>query len=208
MACRRFTFFCGMLFLALAGGLGLRAVKSSSAGNRALKTSSPSAAAAPGVGIDPKKTRRNRPAGPLPRAPDAWILEQYSAEAEAAFYRDSDLGQSYQRQDFLNFFGLMRGALEGSAADLEAIFRSPPTDGAASEGFGVMMAELIGQLGDRYFAHHLGKQPVEVQRRILRAIWGPLGIQGTRVDGIPLVGDNHYPFTGRLIPEAFPELEE
>ena len=155
-----------------------------------------------------EKIRRERPAEPQPRPPDAEILQQYSAEEEDAFYRDSDLGQFYQRQGFLNFFGRMRGALTGNPADLAAIFDSPLADGTAAEGFDVMTGELLEQLGDRYFAHQLAKQPPEVQQRILKAIWGRDGFQGDRIDGIPLAGDKHYPFTGRLIPAAFPEQQE
>ena len=156
-------------------------------------------------GLVPKGGSRDslRPREERQSGPKAWrvhpdVIARYSEETkEKLNFYDSDHGMSYKRQGFLNYYELMRQALQGDQDSLASIFDSPPTDGAASEGFSVDVTCLIEQLGDSYFAHHLSKQSPKVQRRIISLLWR--GEFDKIAEGyVPSVGDQLCPYTGHL----------
>lgn len=136
------------------------------------------------------------------REPKPWrvnptVLEHYSPEMEQQFYQISDLGMFYESRGFRDFGKLMREALLGDPDALAQIFTSPEADGAASESFDHVIREFLEQVGDRYFAHHLGKQPHEVRLRIVTALWRHQIDE--ILDGlIPSIGDQTCPSTSRL----------
>jgi hypothetical protein len=151
-----------------------------------------------GESRNPLRPRKERQSEPKPWRAHAEAIARYSEETkENLNFYDSDHGMSYKRQGFLNYYELMREALQGDQDSLASIFDSPPTDGAASEGFSVDVTCLIEQLGDSYFAHQLSKQPPKVQRRIIRSLWR--GDFDKIAEGyVPYVGEQLCPHTGQL----------
>jgi hypothetical protein len=143
-----------------------------------------------------RRPRRERSQEPSPWKASPDVIALYSRLAEEG-NPHSDLSIFYEREGFLNYYGLMRDALRGDQAALAGIFDSPLTDGSASESFSIGVAKLLEELGDRYFAYQLSKQNPEIQRRIINAIWR--GKFNEIANGeVPTLGNQTCPATGQL----------
>ncbi|MGB6221102.1 hypothetical protein [Haloferula sp.] len=157
-----------------------------------------------------RPAREKASSDPEPLVADPEVIELYQSPE----YGRSDLEEFYASRGIDNYPELMLGALKGDADDLGEVFGLPPTDGAATESYQVGVETLIQQLGDRYFAFHLAKQPEEVQRRIVWLLWGAKLSEAT-IDnipgGAPLAGNGaEYPETGEILMSVFSaeEIEE
>lgn len=155
------------------------------------------------------RTRRERPHNsdePLPRKPDPEVLAQFTPEKQEEFFHGGgDFGQGYFEEGLIHFYDDMRGALQGNPDDLATIFTKYGQ--RTAEGYSHYVNVLISQLGDRYFAYQLAKQPAEIRRKITGCIW-----ETARRKNTPVIPDaagempaadygKFYPHTGRILLE-------
>ncbi len=119
------------------------------------------------------RLRRERPkidSEPLPRKPDAEVLAEFAPEKQEEFFHgDGDFGQGLYKEGLVHFFDDMRGALRGNPDDLATVFTKYGQRDA--EGYSHFINVLISQLGDRYFAHQLAMQPLEIRKKVTDCIW-------------------------------------
>jgi hypothetical protein len=142
------------------------------------------------------RVRRDRSDEPKPWRADPAVIAMY-AEADRKDAANSELEIFFRSQGITNYLDLMADALSGDAEALHGVFALPATDGAASESFAIGLQRLLEQLGDRYFAHHLGRQDPKVQRRIIKMIWRDVFDQ-IAAGQVPVLGNQTCEATGRL----------